>query len=605
LVQVTTGITKEQQKAAIELTRTLSAEGKKRVAEAIERGRQIADLEREIEEAAIGLKFEVAKANQQFETQKEIAQNVLKTDKERLAAVEKAKQALKDVNNIQQDQLKREIELATLRTKANDTDNEAKKELKDLQADLLILTNQEIKKRTLLGNLGNTIVKKRIALNKKDADNVRKELDKLNAAKDTAAENDVKRNQDTEKEILSDKEKSLQLEAKLEELAIEEKLKNEKGLEKVTAEDIAQEKFNIAIDLERKLANLRLEQNELQSKNLLKKETELQAKLVTLRNESNGKETVETIKLQDELDATKQERERVQGAELTQIKLENKVAESEILSEEETRQKEISDEKQATTDEEELERLRLKEEGKAQIKNAAIAAGEKVISEAFSNQNRRIDEDVQRETEALNLKRENGEITEAEFAKKRLEIDKAAFSKRKKVSQAENVINFAVGVGKTIANLGLPIALPAIGSLAVTAGVQSAIIATQKFSHGGLLSGATHAQGGIDLGNNQEGEHGEAIINAKSTKKHIGLLSAINQDGGGVALTNSTPNFSTIKTKYAEGGIGNFGTNTQLDLNDLENRITLAIGSIKVQNVASETTSVSNRVEQIQDSASF
>jgi hypothetical protein len=83
------------------------------------------------------------------------------------------------------------------------------------------------------------------------------------------------------------------------------------------------------------------------------------------------------------------------------------------------------------------------------------------------------------------------------------------------------------------------------------------------------------------------------------------LLSAINQDGGGVSLTNSTPNFSTIKTKYAEGGIGNFGTNTQLDLNDLENRIAAAVGAIPVQVVASETTAVAKRVQSIQDSASF
>ena len=132
------------------------------------------------------------------------------------------------------------------------------------------------------------------------------------------------------------------------------------------------------------------------------------------------------------------------------------------------------------------------------------------------------------------------------------------------------------------------------------------MIASQKFSRGGVLHGPSHAGGGINLGNNQEGEGGEAIINKRSTAKHIGLLSAINQDGGGVPLTSPSPNVGTI-AKFQNGGIATSPTiNTQsIDLNDLEGRIANAIGSIKVENVASETTGTANRVQQIQDSASF
>jgi hypothetical protein len=116
LIAVNTGLNKEQQKNAIKLTKALTEEGKKRIQEAIERGKVIAALEVEIAEAAITLRGEVAKANRSFEEQKEIAQNILKTDKERLAAVEEAKKQLDIVATKQQDQVKREIELARLRT---------------------------------------------------------------------------------------------------------------------------------------------------------------------------------------------------------------------------------------------------------------------------------------------------------------------------------------------------------------------------------------------------------------------------------------------------------------------------------------------------------
>ena len=74
------------------------------------------------------------------------------------------------------------------------------------------------------------------------------------------------------------------------------------------------------------------------------------------KKESKGKETIEIIQAEDKLKDLQQEKERVSGAELSQIKLENKIAEAEILGEEELRQKEIADEKQAAEDAAELER---------------------------------------------------------------------------------------------------------------------------------------------------------------------------------------------------------------------------------------------------------
>jgi hypothetical protein len=91
--------------------------------------------------------------------------------------------------------------------------------------------------------------------------------------------------------------------------------------------------------------------------------------------------------------------------------------------------------------------------------------------------------------------------------------------------------------------------------------VQAGIVASQKFSRGGVIHGASHAFGGVDLGNNQEGEGGEAIINKKSTAKHLGLLSAINQDGGGVALGGVASPSTGALSKFGNGGITNNVTN--------------------------------------------
>ena len=53
-----------------------------------------------------------------------------------------------------------------------------------------------------------------------------------------------------------------------------------------------------------------------------------------------------------------------------------------------------------------------------------------------------------------------------------------------------------------------------------------------SFAGGGVLYGPSHAGGGIPT-RYGELEGGEAVINKRSTAMHAGLLSRINQDGGG------------------------------------------------------------------------
>jgi len=70
---------------------------------------------------------------------------------------------------------------------------------------------------------------------------------------------------------------------------------------------------------------------------------------------------------------------------------------------------------------------------------------------------------------------------------------------------------------------------------------------------GGLLQGPSHAEGGIKT-KFGEMEGGEAVINKKSTAKHMGILSRINQDQGGIAFGEGGV------TKFDNGGTtGNHG----------------------------------------------
>lgn len=121
---------------------------------------------------------------------------------------------------------------------------------------------------------------------------------------------------------------------------------------------------------------------------------------------------------------------------------------------------------------------------------------------------------------------------EKERDEKRKKLEKEAFEQNKRVQINQAIANGALAILKAFASLDpISAAIASIGIAAQTA-FQIARIKSTKYERGGLLKGKKHIQGGISLGIGQEGEDGEAIINAESTKKHYELLSAINTDGG-------------------------------------------------------------------------
>lgn len=157
-------------------------------------------------------------------------------------------------------------------------------------------------------------------------------------------------------------------------------------------------------------------------------------------------------------------------------------------------------------------------------------------------------------------------------AEKRLEIQKEYEAQQKEIQKKARITslrfallgataNTAEAISKSIALYGgTPAAFIASAIAAAANAAQIAIIAAQinqasQLKKGGLIRGQqglivrgpSHEQGGVMFGNggyNLEG--GEAVINRVSTKQYGGLLSQINQAGGGKPILVSSFDDSRI-----------------------------------------------------------
>ncbi len=151
-----------------------------------------------------------------------------------------------------------------------------------------------------------------------------------------------------------------------------------------------------------------------------------------------------------------------------------------------------------------------------------------------------------------------------------------------------------------------PIRAAAAASIAVAAGLGNvAKINGVKFEDGGILNGASHANGGIPFTvagrGGFEAEGGEAIINKRSTSMFTPLLSAINEAGGGNRL------FQDGGLTPSVGGVSNLqqSLGNESGLDNLAETILGGIGAIEVVNVATNTSDVANEVVNIQSEATF
>jgi len=177
-------------------------------------------------------------------------------------------------------------------------------------------------------------------------------------------------------------------------------------------------------------------------------------------------------------------------------------------------------------------------EGIGQLLSQSLAMNTKT---EIDNMNAAIQEGYDKESQALEDSRKRNLITEEEYNKQKEKLDskqaklvKAAKEKEWKLNQKaaliQVAIDTAVGIAKTLATLGMPLAIPGMIVAAAAGVAQAAIIASQKmpqFAKGGVLQGPSHANGGI-LTNFGTVEGGEFITNKLATQQNLPTLQAIN-----------------------------------------------------------------------------
>lgn len=347
--------------------------------------------------------------------------------------------------------------------------------------------------------------------------------------------------------------------------------------------------------------------NELEAIN---KEIDLKAKTLELEfqlEQANTEMTAEMkfqkeLELQEKLNALRIEKAKANNENLAEVELENQVKEAELRAAE----RERLAEEQAEIDAEELERIEEQEQliadKKKEIRSAAIEAVDMVSNAFFDNQNRRIDQETKREVEALNLRRQAGEISEQEFEKKREQIDRKAFERQKRADTARAVINGALAVTKAFADAGYPAGLVTAALAAIQTGIQISTIQAQQFAEGGFTGngfGAPDSTGFKPAGIVHEGEYvvPKSVLQTEQGGRLVGQLESMRKNKPRVAAIG-----------FANGGMVP-SVSVNPDLKNIEEKIvmgvTSAVQSIKVENVATETATVANRVQQIQDSSSF
>lgn len=156
-------------------------------------------------------------------------------------------------------------------------------------------------------------------------------------------------------------------------------------------------------------------------------------------------------------------------------------------------------------------------------------------------------EQVTGDTEEANQKRLE---LESQYQKQKAEIEKKALIKSLQFQLVQAIADTAQAV---VANLEIPPLAIAVGLLGAA---QVALIAQQlnaaqsmarggriRMGAGGMVIGPSHENGGVSFaagGVNLEG--GESVINRMSSMNYSGLLSQINQSGGGQAIINNATN---------------------------------------------------------------
>lgn len=502
------------------------------VKEGIEVGKELDKLQKSIEKTEIALIVNKEKLNNEFEKQKSIAEDVTKTEKERVDAAQAAQAALKKLQDEQQKLLDLKIRQKELDNSLNDTSNEAAAELQELIAERLRFETEATAKIVSVRNLENSIVQG-IANEEK-------------ARQAEAAKSNEERAK--KRESLRQAELKQQEAQRAQELAAEKQLADEKAKNEM----ILNQKLLVLSEFRRSQAN--------------------EGRLQFLADES------EYFKVKEEIELENFEIERERLLEQSQIALEDEklTAEEKAIQQAEIdlaleelkaghaeRMIDIADMQKA-------EELAIEKE-KAEKRTAIVRAGQQAVQAGIDIGNNVINNFYNKRYANIQKQLENGQITEEEYARKKENIDKNKAKSLYKSEVAEFKIKKAINIGTIIADTAKSVAAaiaatPLTGGLpfsAINAGLGAAQLATvitekapppPQFAAGGdvfsvIAGGRNHSAGGTKYkgedGNVFEVEKGEGIFVTKreATNPALQMLNSANSMNGGRSMFSGSSRF--------------------------------------------------------------
>ena len=153
--------------------------------------------------------------------------------------------------------------------------------------------------------------------------------------------------------------------------------------------------------------------------------------------------------------------------------------------------------------------------------------------------------------------------------KKRADLEYKQALEKKKMQEAQAIINGLMAVSMAAVNSWPIPAIPMMALAAATTAAQYAAIKSQyipkpSYGDGGVIVGKSHKEGGVQvLGGRAEVEGGEFITNKVTTAKNVDLLEYINTKKRKLNLddliefygSNSVKkNIKAVRTKFADGG---------------------------------------------------
>lgn len=537
LGQFTTGIEDPVTKAV-----KLAKQAGKAMDESAKRSEQIEKLRVAIRKSEMTYKLNMAQNNLLAEKMKFILEDETKTMAERNKAGKEYLRLITESGKREIDITNMKVKLMLLEEEANYKSDEQKQERYDLEAEsmekLAGLTGRQIEVRNKLNAMEKEAVTKQAEAQKKLAEDKAKADEEARKLAEENAKTEIERS----KAVAEQKIRDLEFEQKKEKLLFAGTKAEEFEMERKHKENM----FKLSLDLAQKERDLNV--------SLIKEQ---------IKNEELAKK--DTTKLKAELQVLENEKFLDLNRDYQLSILENEATQNEYLAE--SRKK--AQEDQATA---------LKAERLA-LNNSITQNAEKLQGTLFTNEKNRIERTTKREIEALTLRRQAGEITAEEFEKKRLEIDKKAFERKKKMDTREVILNGIVAISKIFTSRVGIAGIPEAIAMAAQTATQVAQIQSQKFRFGGNVGGKSHSQGGTMI----EAEKGEAIIMKEAVNPVTApILSAINQSYGGAPI------------EALNSFRGGPSAPTQMQTQTIE-----------VVNVATDTNKIANRVKNLQNSRRF